>query len=89
VTELIRVTGFHADRGIWQLESISGDGACEYTLLRAPPSRESSRVPRLPRFACAALPFVSSFPLGYKDGRSPSAGLLLPRTSPVRQGYSR
>ena len=29
VTELIRVTGFHADRGIWQLESISGDGACE------------------------------------------------------------
>jgi pilus assembly protein CpaF len=29
VTELIRVTGFLADRGIWQLESISGDGACE------------------------------------------------------------
>jgi hypothetical protein len=29
VTELIRVTGFHPDRGIWQLEVISGDGACE------------------------------------------------------------
>ena len=29
VTELIRVTGFHVDRGIWQLKSISGDGACE------------------------------------------------------------
>jgi pilus assembly protein CpaF len=29
VTELIRVTGFHADRGIWQLKRISGDGACE------------------------------------------------------------
>jgi pilus assembly protein CpaF len=29
VTELIRVTGFHVDRGIWQLKPISGDGACE------------------------------------------------------------
>jgi hypothetical protein len=39
----------------------------------APPSRESSRIPRLPRFACAALHFVSSFPLRYKDERSPTA----------------
>jgi pilus assembly protein CpaF len=29
VTELIRVTGSHADRRIWQFESISGDRACE------------------------------------------------------------
>ena len=29
VTELIRVTGFHADRGIWQLKPISGALACE------------------------------------------------------------
>ena len=29
VTELIRVTGCHADRGIWQLKPISGALACE------------------------------------------------------------
>lgn len=29
VTELIRVTGFHSDRGTWQCKPISGDDACE------------------------------------------------------------